>query len=112
MPAAPWAAPLRAWSLVPIIFIVSPRTAFIRTHDPTRLSHDAAPAVLVPERFRMNHALPLRWMRSLAHLSSVGWTVLQYFGPERSWEFAPSVESSDRCGRKSRSPAEPCFLNP
>jgi hypothetical protein len=28
------------------------------------------------------------------HLSSVGWTFLQYLEPERSWEVAPSVEPS------------------
>lgn len=93
MPAASSSAPRRPGSLLPITFIVSPRTAFIRTHGPTELSHEAAPAVLVPERFRMSHALPLRWMRPVAHLSSVGKTVVQYFEPERSWEFAPSVES-------------------
>jgi hypothetical protein len=77
IPPALRAGALRVWSLLPIIFIVSPEQQLM-THDPTKLSHDAAPAVLVPERFRMNHALPLRWMRALAHLSSVGKTVLQY----------------------------------
>ena len=43
----------------------------------------------------LKYALPLRWMRALgAHLSSVGWTFLQYLEPERSWEFAPSAEPS------------------
>jgi hypothetical protein len=79
---------------------LSPRTACSssnqKRHDlETCWVSRAAPAVLVPERFRMKHALPLRWMpASRVHLSSVGWTFLQYFEPERSWEFAPSVEPS------------------
>ncbi|MEA3180980.1 MAG: hypothetical protein QOI59_4503 [Gammaproteobacteria bacterium] len=78
IPPALRAALLCAWSLLPIVFINSPETAFTKTHDSTsKLSNDAAPAVLVPERFRMNHALPLRWMHAIAHLSSVGKTVLQ-----------------------------------
>ena len=73
------------------------------------LSHDAAPAVLVPERFRMSHALPLRWMRPLAHLSSVGKTVLQYRNLSDHGSLRLRWSPPTLADWKARSPAKPCF---
>jgi hypothetical protein len=50
-----------------------------RTARPERTGGCAAPAVLIPERFRITDALPLRWLHALrAALSSRLIEVLQY----------------------------------
>jgi hypothetical protein len=58
-----------------------------------KLSHDAAPAVLVPERFRMNPCVApsVDALAGAPLFSRQDGLAVQE--PERSWEFAPSVES-------------------
>src|SRR3569833_1905129 len=67
----------------------------------------AAPAVWVPERFRMKHALPLRWMRVIRAPLFSRPDSLAVQEPERSWEVAPSVEPCLPVRVAALSPAKP-----